>query len=283
MLSILIVNWNTRDDLRACLASLRATCSDLSHEVIVVDNASDDGSSDMVRAEFPTATLLALDENTGYAAGNNRAYEAAQGEFVWLLNPDTVVLPDAARTLLDFLEAHPRCGAVASLLEDARTGQPQQSCRRFPSPRALWCEATGLARFFPRSRFLNGYRYGEWHHRTTRRVAQPMASSLLLRRSAIEASGGLFDLQFPIFFNDVDLCWRIIHRGWHIWYCADARVRHKGGAGTSQRRRAMIAESHRSLLAFYRQYYRARLSPLVYAATVLLVRASGWWRVRRAS
>jgi GT2 family glycosyltransferase len=109
MLSILIVNWNTRDYLRACLFSLRQTCADVEHEIIVADNASRDGSADMVRAEFPEAVLFANADNRGYAAGNNQAYEKARGETVWLLNPDTRVLDGAPQRLLDFLNYY--CGA----------------------------------------------------------------------------------------------------------------------------------------------------------------------------
>ena len=289
--------------LRACLSSVAQNCAALEHEVIVVDNASHDGSAEMVRAEFQHVVLRAENSNLGFAQGNNLAYGLASGEFIWLLNSDTEVLPGAAEALLQMLHDKPDCGAVASALIDARDGSVQRSCRTFPTPAALWAEATGLARAFPRSRQFGFYRMGDWSMRNARAVPQPMASSFLLRRTAIESvtresvagsdrstveidrtppAATLFDEQFPIFFNDVDLCWRLHEAGWQIWFCPDSHVRHWGGASTGQARPEMIAESHRSLEAFYRKHWRRRYSPLVLAPTLLMVRASGWWRVRRA-
>ena len=292
MISILIVNWNTRELLRACLASIAEHCAAVEHEVIVVDNASRDGSAQMVRTEFPGVVLREESRNLGFAAGNNAAYELACGEFIWLLNSDTEVLPGAAESLLKMLAEKPRCGALASGLIDARDGSVQRSCRTFPTPGALWAEASGLARAFPRSRRFGFYRMGDWSMRDARAVPQPMASSFLLRRSAIVSitegtteDGGdrtLFDERFPIFFNDVDLCWRLAAAGWQIWFCPDSRVRHWGGASTGQARPEMISESHRALAAFYRKHWRARYPAHILVPTLLMANLSGRLRVWRA-
>jgi len=278
MISILIVNWNTRELLRACLLSLQATCGEIEHEIIVIDNASKDDSATMVECEFPGVNLIASSENLGFAAGNNRAFEMARGEFIWLLNPDTEVLGDAARTMREFLKTHERCGAVASMLVDAKNGRPQLSCRTFPSPAALWTEAFGLAKFYARSRRFGFYRMGWWNYRDARPVEQPMASSLMLKRAAIQSSGGLFDEDFPIFFNDVDLCWRLWHSGWQIWYLPDAAVLHHGGGATSQARPAMVEQSHRSLRRFYEKHYRGEVWPPLFWATMTMIELAGWWR-----
>lgn len=283
MVSILIVNWNTRDYLRACLLSLRTACANLEHEIIVVDNASHDGSSVLVSAEFPEVHLLANAVNEGYAAGNNHAYSRARGEYLWLLNPDTEAPGEAPRRMLEFLQADAQRGAVASALIDAQTGKPQQSCRTFPTPAALWAEGSGLARRYPRSRRFGFYRMGWWRYHDTRQVDQPMASSLLLRRAAVESVGGLFDEQFPIFFNDVDLCWRLKAANWQIWYLADARVLHHGGASTRQAKPQMIAASHTALRRFYEKHYRGQLPVPLYYATLALMGAAGavrHWRAR---
>ncbi len=275
MLSILIVNWNTREMLRACLQSLRASCRDVEHEIIVVDNASHDESARMVADEFPEVVLLAQNRNLGFAAGNNLAFSNARGESIWLLNPDTEVLENAPRQLLDFLWKSPRMGGVASALIDARDGRIQRSCRTFPTPRALWVQSLGLAKFFPRSKRFGFYKMGWWNHRSARRVEQPMASSLMLRRAAIEDAGGLFDEDFPIFFNDVDLCLRLQNANWPIWYLPEARVKHWGGAATSQVRAAMIRESHRGLRRFYQKHYRATLSPFIFCGTIAMADLAG--------
>lgn len=282
MLSVLIVSWNTRDLLRSCLLSLQTHLVEIEHEIIVVDCASSDDSAAMVAREFPGATLIASQENLGFARGNNLAYSHSTGEWVWLLNPDTELFAGSAQTLISFLEDHPRAGGVASALIDARDGHFQRSCRTFPTPAALWCEASGLARLFPQSKRFGFYKMGWFSYKTRRQVEQPMASSFLLRREAIDSIGGIFDEQFPIFFNDVDLCWRLVEHGWEIWYEPAAKVRHWGGASTGQRRAEMIAESHDSLEKFYRKWFRGQLSSLLYAVTIALVRLTGWARVTRA-
>ncbi|HEX8464031.1 MAG TPA: glycosyltransferase family 2 protein [Abditibacterium sp.] len=275
MLSILIVNWNTREMLRICLQSLQAACADLDIEIIVVDNASHDESAQMVADEFPEVVLLAQTRNLGFAKGNNWAYAHATGEFIWLLNPDTEVLGDAPQQLIEFFQDNPKVGAVASALVDARTGKIQRSCRTFPLPGALWAQALGLARAYPRSRRFGFYKMGWWNYRNARRVEQPMASSLMLRRRSIEAAGGLFDERFPIFFNDVDLCWRLRQAKQEIWFLPHAKVKHWGGAATSQLRVEMIRESHQSLRRFYELHLRNSLSPLVYWPTVWMFELAG--------
>jgi GT2 family glycosyltransferase len=141
----------------------------------------------------------------------------------------------------------------------------------------------GLAAAFPRSRRFGFYKMGWWNYKEPRQVEQPMAASLLLRRSAIESCGGLFDEDFPIYFNDVDLCRRLADAGWPLWYLPEARVRHWGGASTNQRRVAMIAESHRSLLLYYHKHYRKQLPRWLYLATCALITVTGRVRVALAA
>ena len=300
MISILIVNWNTRELLRACLLSLRENLGAIEHEIIVVDNASHDDSAPMVCAEFPEVLLIENATNEGYARANNQAFEHSKGEWIWLLNSDTEIFPRAAQELLEAFETfgtkasfsgfkgesstrNQKNGAVASALIDARDGTIQRSCRTFPTPKALWTEATNLQKIFKRSRKYGFYRYGDWNMKSARQIEQPMTSSLLVRREAIEDVGGLFDEQFPIFFNDVDLCFRLQQRGWRVWFCPQSRVKHWGGASTNQNKPKMIAESHRAMEAFYAKHWRFEYSKLVYFAIIVLIRASGKFRVWRSS
>jgi hypothetical protein len=285
MLSLIIVNWNTRDLLRACLRSLRETCADVPHEVIIVDNASSDGSAAMVAEEFPDVRLVANVENVGYAKGNNQGLEMAKGELLWLLNPDTEVLPDTSQTLLRFMDAHPDCGALGCKLLNPPTHPPtrspthQHSCRTFPTPDVILIETLGLSRWFPQHRWFGKYRMTWWDYDDVREVDQPMASSLLLRREVVEQVGGM-DEAFPIFFNDVDLCYRIKQAGWKIYFTPDAQVIHYGGASTRLVRPQMIRESHRSLIKFYEKHYRGRISPLLYGLVKCIVIVTGYLRER---
>lgn len=269
------MNWNTRDLLRACLQSLYRYPPDVSFEVIVVDNASEDGSAAMVRAEFPQVVLIANSENRGYAGGNNQALAQAQGAYVLLLNPDTEVFPDTLNRALAFLEAHPDAGAVGAK-QFFPDGRVQASVRGFPTPANLLWEVSGLARLFPR--WLGGYRMRGFTYDRVAVVEQPMATFLMVRRAVVEQVG-LMDEAFPLFFNDVDWCYRIVQAGWRIYFVPEVQILHHGGASTRQVRLSAIRESHRALEVFYRKHYRGRVNPLLYALCIGAIRVGGWVRV----
>jgi GT2 family glycosyltransferase len=271
-LSVVIVNWRTRELLRACLRSLREALAERwtagAAEVIVVDNASGDGSAEMVAGEFPEVRLFANKENRGYAAGNNQGIAAASGRNVMLLNSDTEVSREAVTRLEAFLGERPRCGAVAPMLVHP-DGRPQSSLRGFPTPLALLGAVTGLARVAPAGSALAGYQPRELPAGPAT-VEQPMTSCLLLRGQALQEVG-TFDETFPVFFNDVDLCWRLREAGWEIWFVPEAQVVHHGGASTRQVRMAMLWESHRGLHRYYHKHYRTRLSAPVYGLVIAAI------------
>jgi hypothetical protein len=280
-LSVVIVNWNTRDLLRACLASVRAGLADspLSAEILVVDNASSDGSAARVAAEFPEARLFANRENVNYAGGNNQGIAAAAGDFLLLLNPDTEVPVGAVDALVQFLRDHPHAGAAAPALVYP-DGRLQPSVRGFPTPQALFGELSGLGRLFPRSAWA-AYRAAGLPSDRPSPVDQPMASAFLVRKTALDQVGA-FDEQFPLFFNDVDLCFRLKQAGWEIWYDPRVRVVHVGGASTRQVRPEAIRRSHEGLRRFYEKHYRGKLPGPVYAAIVALIGLGGALRVAAA-
>src|SRR4051812_32808898 len=172
-------------------------------EVIVVDNASGDGSAEAVREQFPEVRLFANEDNRGYAAANNQGIAAARGENLMLLNPDTEVPREAVEQLETCLRERPRAGAAAPMLVYP-DGSPQASLRGFPTPAALFGAVTGLARLVPADSPLAAYQPRELPAAPAV-VEQPMTSCLLLRGEALRTAGG-FDETFPIFFNDVDLC-----------------------------------------------------------------------------
>lgn len=269
-LTIIIVNWNTRERLRACLASLPAAA-----RVIVVDNASKDGSAEMVRVEYPNITLIANGTNRGYAAATNQALAQAVEGPVLLLNPDVEL---AADTIPRALECLAKSDVVAAKLVDP-SGLVQRSVRGFPTPAALLFEITGLAKLFPRNQVIGAYRMAWFDYDRGHPATQPMMSFLLISRRALDTVGGL-DERFPIFFNDVDWCRRAHCAGIRLWFCPDALATHHGGAATRLARRAMIWESHRSLLRYLRMHYSwcvtAAFAPVVWLGA--LVRARGYSR-----
>ena len=276
-LAICIVNWNTRDLLDACLQSIHDTQGDLQVDTIVVDNASSDGSAEMVRVKHPWARLIANSDNRYYAAANNQALQAADAPFKLLLNPDIVVHPGSLQALPAFMAAHPQGGAVAPRLRGV-DGEIQPSCRAFPGPEIVRYEALCLSRLFPRHREFGKYRMTWWDYNDERTVDQPMASALLLRATALDQIG-LFDEQFPMFFNDVDLCRRLWDAGWQIWFTPHAEMTHLGAASTRQVRREMIIESHRSFVLYYEKHYRPQLPPSQYRLTLCLLRLGLRWRL----
>ncbi len=272
-LSVCIVNWNTREYLRECLTALRQYPSvGAEMEVIVVDNASADGSAAMVASEFPSVSLIGNSDNKGYAEGNNQALERASGDFLLLLNPDVVVYPDSLTRALQFMAAHPEAGALGCRLV-GMDGETQRSVRGFPDPGPVLWDA--------RSRVFGAYRMTFFDYDRVSEVDQPMGSFLLLTRAALDRVG-LMDPQFPIFFNEVDWCWRAKReQGFHIYYTPDAVVTHYGGSSTRQVKAAMVRESHRSLLRFYDKHY-ARLVPPVRGLIRLSVLLNEWRLTRRA-
>lgn len=261
-LSIIIVNWNTREYLRRCLTSIREFPFSGETETIVVDNASDDSSADMVRERFPEVVLISNDENVGYACGNNQGMVIARGDYILLLNPDTEVKDGTIDTLVEFLRAHPDTGAVSCRLIGP-DGKVQSSCRSFPNPAGVFYEYSKLSRLFPKSKVFGSYRMTYFDYLTEAEVDQPMASCLLIPKRVLN-DVGVFDKEFPIFFNEVDWLYRAKQKGWRVYFTPTAEIAHHGGASTRQVKPEMIRESHRSLATFYRKHYKGHIRPPVY-------------------
>jgi GT2 family glycosyltransferase len=290
--SIVIVNWNTRDLLRDCLESIadcvasergkpaEAARLPLSVETIVADSASSDGSAEMVATRFPKVRLFAGGENLGWAKGNNVGIRAATGRYVFLLNPDTLLKPGALEALTRFMDEHPEAGACAPRLLNP-DGTVQSSLRRFPEPVRLLWDVLGMHKIFPHSARFAGYRMGDFDYDRVAEVEQPMGAALFIRREAFEAAGEI-DESFPIFFNDVDWCYRAVNAGWRIYFVPDAEIVHYGGSGTRQAKPRMIRESHRSLERFYRKHYR-RLPGVFMAGVIGLSRVAEFMRIARAN
>jgi GT2 family glycosyltransferase len=270
LLTICIVNWNTRDYLKECLTALYAA-PPAGHdmEIIVVDNASSDNSAQMVRSDFPQVTLIANKSNDGYAHGNNQAFRAGKGNWFLLLNPDVIVNRDTLTRCVQHLERNPDVAAVACRLLE-RDGSTQLSIRGFPDPVPVLCEYLGLAKLLPASHVVGGYRMTEFNYDAPAEVDQPMGSFMMVTRDALREVGDM-DETFPIFFNDVDWCYRARrHSNLKIHYLCDATATHYGGGSTRQVRPKMIQESHRSLLRFYEKHYKMRMSRAMF------------WLIRRA-
>jgi GT2 family glycosyltransferase len=281
MLSVLIVNWNTCELLRTCLHSIHKFPPSEPFEVIVVDNASSDGSAEMVQREFPQVVLVPSPTNSGYARGNNMAFAAAAGEWLLTLNPDTEIMDSSLQGAIDLLRANPKMGCLGARLVHP-DGRTQKSVRGWPTALGVLGDATGVGAQFPESR-LGSYRLIGFDYELQQAAPQPMGTFLLFRREALQDVGDVrkpFDENFPIFFNEVDLLYRMHRAGWDCLYSPDVRVVHHGGESTKQVRKSMIWESHRSLVRFLRKHYRTPLNALGLALFAGLIYVAAFVRAR---
>jgi GT2 family glycosyltransferase len=276
---VVIVNWNTRDYLLGVLRSIYEAPPSFPFEVIVVDNASTDGSAQAVAAEYPQVCTIANAENAGYARGNNQGLEASTGSYVLLLNPDVVLPPGGLETGVRLLEARPAVGALGVRLVNP-DGTPQRSVRGFPTPFAVLSEALGLSRLMPDSRLFGAYRMTWFTYDREAEVDQPMGTFLLIPRRALEEVG-LLDERFPIFFNEVDWCYRARQKEWKILFSPAVEVVHYGGGSTRQVSARMAWESRRGLLDFYRKHYPSLLFAPVYWLAAAASWVQAWWVSRR--
>ncbi len=279
--SVIIVSYNTRDILRACLGSLYTAIGRRAIEVIVVDNASRDASADMVEREFPQAHLLRSTTNLGFAAANNLGFKSAQGRYVILLNPDAQVEADAFADAILRMDASPAVGMAGGRLVDG-DGRDQPSARRFPSLLNEVLVISGLAARFPRSRLFGRF------DRTWADPAQPAdvdwvpGAFAIMRHDALRAVGP-FDERFFLYYEEVDLCRRFKAAGWQIWYWPDIVIRHLGGESSKTVENAEISSSGsqlvlwrmRSALLYYRKHH-GRLG-----AWLLARLETGWHALRR--
>ena len=251
-LSIIIVTWNVRRHVLDCLQSIgRCPLCD-AFEVIVVDNASTDGTVDAVRRDSPHVTVLANEKNRGFAAASNQGIAESRGQYLLLLNPDTIVHPHSLDTLRSFMDSHPDVGVCGPRLLNG-DGTIQASARRFPTFRATLHHYTifrHLRIFQPR---YQSWVMADFPHDNQRDVDQLMGSALLLRRAAV-AQVGPMDERFFMYFEEVDLCYRLRQAGWRIVFLPDAIITHLGGRSSRQTPVAARMMMLGSLLRYFRKH-----------------------------
>ncbi|MEZ4640042.1 MAG: glycosyltransferase family 2 protein [Caldilineaceae bacterium] len=261
-LSVIIVNWNTRDLLADCIRSVQETVHDLRYDIWVVDNASTDDSVAMLRSRFPTVNVIANTENVGFACANNQAMAASSGRYMLLFNSDALATVGAIQALVGLAERTPRAGIVGAHLVNA-DGTFQASHTRFPNIGQEFMIISGLGRRF------NGYWYPS---HTAEEASGPVAvdyvegACLLVRRTAYEAVGGL-DEGYFMYAEEVDWCYTMQQQGWQVWYEPAARVIHLGGGSSQNRRTAREADLYRSRVRFFKKYR----GPLAVAALKAMI------------
>lgn len=267
ILSILIVSWNTHDLLAQCLMSIAAHPPHGEYEIIVVDNASADGSAAMVRTRFPEVRLIENAANLGFAGANNQAIDCSRGGYLLLLNPDTVIEAGALAALVDFMDAQPTAGAAGSLLLNA-DGSLQDSCHRAPTLfRELW-RLFHLDSLYP----LAQYRMDDWPQDTPRPVDTVQGAALIVRRGVIDRVG-MMDPSYFMYSEEVDWCLRIRRAGWQIYWVPQSRIVHYGGQSTRQVASTMFVQLYRGKLQYFRKHY-GRVYAALYKVVLLAAAAA---------
>jgi hypothetical protein len=275
-LSVIIVNYNVRQFLENALASVFRALKGVRGEVFVVDNASDDGSAEMVKKKFPSVHLIANKENVGFAKANNQALKKVRGKYVLLLNPDTVVQENTFRVMLDFFTDTPDAGLAGCKILNP-DGSFQLPCRRgFPTPWVAFTKTFGLSALFPGSRLFGGYNLTYLSEDETYPVDAVSGSFMMARGDVIERVGG-FDEMFFMYGEDLDWCYRIMKAGYKVYYVHRTTIIHFKGEST---RRSDIDELrlfYRAMQQFVRKHFSRSRAVVLLLSLGIAVRGAAAW------
>jgi len=270
-LSIVIVNYNVRDLLLDAVASLYTALDGIEGEIIVVDNASSDGAIEALNAQYPKVVTVGLSENLGFGAANNIGIEMARGEYILLINPDTIVQENTLREMLSFMASHPDAVfAGCKILNPDGSFEPA-SKRGFPSPWSSFCRVFGLSRLFPHSRLFGGYNLTHIDPDTTSRVDALSGCFMFCRAAELKELKG-FDTDFFMYGEDLDLCFRAKRNGGSIYYYPGTSIMHLKGESTRRSAIDALATFYEAMEIFARKHFRSN-PPLLW-----LIRAGIWFR-----
>ncbi len=233
-ISIIIVSRNVCDLLQTCLQSIFNTSKDLSLEVFVVDNASTDNTVEMVSVNFPQVKLVVNTTNKGFPQANNQVIQCCSGRYILLLNPDTIVFPNTMQKMIAYMDTHPEVGILGPQIISAN-GSIQYDCaRNFPDLWGCFTEISFLRRIFPKSRWFGHQYMSYWDHLDSREVPCLVGAAMLVRRVSAEHIGWFLDDTIPMYFEDIDYCYRIHQAGWTVFYLSEAVIKHLGGQSTER-------------------------------------------------
>lgn len=252
-ISVVIVNYNVKYFLEQCLLSVKAALSGLEAEVFVVDNDSTDDSLAYLRPKFPEVTFLENKENQGFAKANNQAIRLCKGEYILLLNPDTVVGEESFRTLCFFMDEHPEAGGVGVKMLDGHGAFLPESKRSFPSPWVSFCKIVGLGRLCPDSRLFGQYSLRYLNENKEHQVDVLAGAFMLVRHEALDKTG-LLDEAFFMYGEDIDFSYRLVLEGYKNYYIPE-RILHYKGESTRKNEMAFVKNFYGAMLTFSCKYY----------------------------
>ncbi|WP_288213143.1 glycosyltransferase family 2 protein, partial [Parabacteroides sp. CAG:2] len=252
-LSVIIVNYNVKYFLEQCLYSVRAAVTGMDAEVFVVDNNSTDGSVEYLRPKFPEVVFIENKDNPGFAKANNQAIRQCTGEYVLLLNPDTVVGEESLRSLCFQMDEDPEIGAIGVKMLNGHGVFLPESKRAFPSPWVSFCKIFGLSKLFPNSPAFARYSLPYLDKEQTHKVEVLAGAFMLLRHEALDKVG-LLDESFFMYGEDIDLSYRIVLGGYKNLYVPE-RILHYKGESTKHGDLRYIRAFYGAMLIFYKKYY----------------------------
>lgn len=252
-LSIVIVNYNVRRFLYQCLRSVEKAIAGMEADVWVVDNTSKDGSVEFLEPLFPEAHFIRNSENVGFSIANNQAIRQSKGKFVLLLNPDTIVTPDALRQSVEWMEQNPKAGATGVALHNSNGSFARESRRGVPTPLVSFCKITGLIKLFPRHRTIGRYYMGYLDRNKASEIEILSGAYMMLRREAIDKVGSL-DEDFFMYGEDIDLSYRLLKGGWRNFYLPQPIIHYKGESEHPSTIR-YVNVFHSAMIIFYQKNF----------------------------
>lgn len=276
-LSVIILNYNTKELLKDCLNSIKkAKKNNYSWEIIVVDNASTDGSAEMVKKEFPEMKLIVNEKNLGFAAGNNVGVKKSSGKYVLFLNPDTIVQPETFSMMIDFMKRYSKTGAATCRVE-LPSGKLDYACHRgFPTPWNALTYFSGLAKIFPKVKCLAGYTLSHLPLEKTHQIDSACGAFLMVRRKAGKEINW-WDEDYFWYGEDLDFCYRLKQKNWPIFFVPKTKIIHYKGAAsgiqkhsqevataTKQTKKRATKASTEVMRVFFKKHYQEKYPQPIY-------------------
>ena len=277
-LSVIIVTWNSGNEISDCISSIIDNSGKISLEIIIVDNDSADNTAEVLKSyaeKYPGIIKLIFNRhNCGFTKACNQGIEITSGKNIFLLNPDTVILNNSVDKLYKRLTGDNKAGAIAPQLLNA-DGTIQKSCRTFPRYFDMFCEMSFLSAVFPESELLSNWKMNYFSHNEERVVEQPMAAALMVKKKILDEAGN-FDERFLMFFNDVDLCRKIREKGFNIIFFPEAKAEHEKGVSIYKDRVRMIKVWNEDCLKYFKKYH---YNIILYSWLYLSLKFTGFFRI----
>jgi hypothetical protein len=268
--SVIIVNWNTKNYLDKCLHSLETNAGDrITLEIIVIDNNSSDESVTMIKENYPSVELIKNKDNVGFARANNIGIEKASGKYILLLNPDTEIFENSIEKMVEVLRKDNAVGAVGPMILE-KNGNIQLTCaRNYPTLLTEFFWISTLSRRLPHNKIIGRYLMSYWNHKNSKEVSCLSGACMLVRAGLLKGLNG-FDENFFMYGEDVDLCYRINQKGYKIFYEAESKIYHYGGASSEKVTNKAVVYDRQSVQIFFKKH-KGLLYALSYRLECLLL------------